>query len=372
VGQREEKMMLSKFLAKNRNILIERAREKVLKRRVPLPTDYELSHGVPLFIDQLVETLEQEPLGSKAKLPEMTAGAVRHGRDLLNQGFTVGQVVHDYGDICQAVTELASETNHPITTEEFHTLNRCLDNATAEAVTEYGRQRDLRTTGESRDRMGPLAHELRSKVQMAALSFQLLRKGKVGVSGSTGNALEHTLSLLGKLIDRAIVDVKLDSNTMQRTSFPLAQLLDEVVFQASLEAQNRGVELNVTPLETPVAIEADQQLLGSAISNILQNAIKFTRRNGKVWLRSLATKDRITIEVEDQCGGLPAGKAAELFLPFSQRTADRSGQGLGVVISRQVVEQSGGKISVRDQPGKGCTFVIELPVKANGSANSVL
>ena len=54
-------------------------------------------------------------------------------------GFNISQVVHDYGDICQAITEVAVEQNVPITTEEFHTLNRCLDTAIAEAVTEHAR-----------------------------------------------------------------------------------------------------------------------------------------------------------------------------------------------------------------------------------------
>ena len=365
-------MTLSMFLTRNRELLIERARGKVLKRRVPLPTDFELSHGVPLFIDQLAETLRQEAKGPDARLPEMTPGAVHHGHDLLTQGFTVGQVVHDYGDICQAVTELASETKSPITTEEFHTLNRCLDNATAEAVTEFGRQRDLLSSGADRERMGSLAHELRTKVQVAVLSYQLLRKGRVAVGGATGTALERTLSELSKLIDRAIIDVKLESNSAQRSAFPLGLLLDEVSFQANIEAEARGVELVVAALEGAPSIEADRQLLASALSNVLQNAIKFTSRRGKVWLRAMLSKDRVIIEVEDQCGGLPAGKAKELFLPYAKRAADRSGLGLGLVISRRVVEQSGGKLAVRNHPGEGCVFTVELPVKASGSPNSVL
>ena len=67
----------------------------------------------------------------------MSPGAALHAGDLLKQGFTVGQVVHDYGDVCQSVTELAEELGVEIATSEFHTLNRCLDNVTADAVTEY-------------------------------------------------------------------------------------------------------------------------------------------------------------------------------------------------------------------------------------------
>ena len=95
----------------------------------------EIDHGVPVFLDQLVDALR---LGLTSS-PEIGRSAVQHGHDLLLQGFTVSQVVHDYGDVCQAITELAVEMNAPISTDDFRTLNRCLDDAIAGAVTEYGR-----------------------------------------------------------------------------------------------------------------------------------------------------------------------------------------------------------------------------------------
>ena len=111
------------------------------------PTDHELENGIPLFLDQITHTLELEETASdterlsgptdppKAPAPsEIGKSAAKHGNELRLQGFTVDQVVHDYGDLCQAVTELAVETNAPITAAEFRTLNRCLDNAIADAV----------------------------------------------------------------------------------------------------------------------------------------------------------------------------------------------------------------------------------------------
>ena len=92
--------------------------------------------------------------------------ATRHGRDLLALGFTVSQVVHDYGDICQAVTELAIEQNAPITTDEFKTLNRCLDTAIAEAVTEHAR-----ITAESRSAKNPNDRD-RSLTRLATCSIR--------------------------------------------------------------------------------------------------------------------------------------------------------------------------------------------------------
>lgn len=74
-----------------------------------------------------------------------------------------------------------------------------------------------------------------------------------------------------------------------------------------------------------------------------------------------ATADRILIEVEDRCGGLPEGEAQRMFRPFTQGGNDRSGLGLGLSICRRSVEANNGILSVRDMPGSGCVFTIDLP-----------
>src|SRR5688572_1525411 len=142
--------MLHEFLTNNRSELIERCRLKVAGRSAPRVTQAELAHGIPLFLDQLIKTLQleqsSEPMksrrvsgpagGASPVSSEMGTAAALHGRELLQQGFTVDQVVHDYGDLCQAITDLAFERKAPIEIDEFRTLNRCLDNGIAEAVTE--------------------------------------------------------------------------------------------------------------------------------------------------------------------------------------------------------------------------------------------
>ena len=71
--------------------------------------------------------------------------------------------------------------------------------------------------------------------------------------------------------------------------------------------------------------------------------------------------DRILIEVEDECGGLPDRRAEELFRPFEQRSSDRTGLGLGLSISRRAVQANDGTLGARSLPGKGCVFTIDLP-----------
>ena len=143
-------MTLDQFLRDNRTELIKRTRAKVAGRSAPPDNTTELEHGVPLFLSQLSATLEDQGLGgpdhsaraSHAAHPTIGESAAVHGRDLLKFGFTIEQVVHDYGDVCQAVTELAEERGATLSIAEFHTLNRCLDNAIAGAVSSWSQERD--------------------------------------------------------------------------------------------------------------------------------------------------------------------------------------------------------------------------------------
>src|ERR1700688_4768649 len=141
--------MLHEFLTSNRQLLISRCREKVAKRFEPTDTPATIDHGVPLFLQQLVETLRDEQNTDIRTVDSETTPApteigrtaALHGAELLRQGFSVDQVVHDYGDVCQSVTALAVEQDIPIPTDEFRTLNRCLDNAIADAVASFGSAR---------------------------------------------------------------------------------------------------------------------------------------------------------------------------------------------------------------------------------------
>ncbi len=349
--------MLHEFLDENRDEIIARARAKVAARVAPRPTEDELTKGIPLFLDQLAEALRRTE-GSSAAIG---TSAADHGSDLLRRGFTVAQVVHDYGEVCQAVTELAAETRAQITIDEFRTLNRCIDDAIAEAVTEYTRQRERSIAAAGSERVAALAHELRNQLSAAMLAFDMLKQGTVGVAGSTGAVLGRSLAGMRDLIDRSFAEIRLEARIHLRERFSLAKLVEDLEVDAAMEANAHGLELRVTSVDAGVSIEGDRQILAAAVANLLQNAFKFSRAGSRVSLTVTATLERVLIDVEDQCGGLPPGKVEELFLPYSQRSTDRTGLGLGLSISRRGVEAHGGVIRVRDLPGRGCVFTIDLP-----------
>ena len=300
---------------------------------------------------------------------KIARGAAQHGNELLRNGFTVDQVVHDYGDLCQAVTEMAIEQDTSITLDEFRTLNQCLDDAIADAVTEFVRQRDEFVSDEStrttNERLGFFAHELRNLLHTAMLAMTAIRKGDVGLSGATGSLLDRSLMGLRDLVDRALVEVRLTAGIPDRRErISVAQFIAEIQIAAALDAATRGAELVVSPVDEELAIDADRQILAGAIANLLQNALKFTRLHGRISLKTYAEADRVLIEVEDECGGLPAGAAEELFHPFEQLNAQRTGLGLGLAISRRGVEANGGKLTVRNIPEKGCVFAVDIPMAA--------
>jgi hypothetical protein len=215
-------MLLHDFLTANHDELIARCETKVAKRPPPRPDAGTLKHGIPRFLKQLGNALREEQtpessevhkssgpseVGKHKARSEIAKTAALHGDELLEQGFTVDQVVHDYGDLCQAVTELAIEKSAPISNEEFHMLNLCLDNAIAGAVTEYNCQHDQAafnagTTGER----PAVEYKLRNLVGAAILALESMQHGRVGVSGATGAVLSRNLITMRDLIDDLLAE----------------------------------------------------------------------------------------------------------------------------------------------------------------------
>ena len=214
---------------------------------------------------------------------------------------------------------------------------------------------------EGTERLGNLAHELRNALGAAMLSFQTLKMGRVGVDGSTAAVLGRSLRTLARLIDSSVAQVRLESESLMIERVSMHQFIEEVEVAAAMEASARNLALAVTPVVPDIDIAVDRQLLAGAVTNLLQNAFKYTRPGGRVSLKASSTDRRVLIEVEDECGGLPPGKAEELFRPFEQRSSDRTGLGLGLSISRRSVEAIGGELRVRDVPGVGCVFTVDLP-----------
>ena len=370
--------MMHQFLTNNRDELIKRCKMKVALRPRRAATELQLANGVPLFLDQLTRTLEAEEAGAGSEsirisgpsggdslaLSEIGLTAAAHGKQLLSLGFSVDQVVHDYGDLCQAITDLAFERDAPFAVEEFRTLNRCLDNAIADAVTEFNAERDatvaLQQKTDAAERVGFLVHELRNALGSATLAVSALELGNMTMGGATGAVLKRSLFALDRLINRSLAEVR-GVTLVERRTFSVAAFIADAKSAAQLDANARGCAFVVPAVDPVLGIYGNRELLQAALTNVLQNAFKFTDPHTEVTLNTMAFGEHVLIEISDHCGGLPPGSPEKMFAPFTQHSDEKSGLGLGLSIARQSIEADAGTLSVRDIPGTGCIFTICLP-----------
>jgi len=335
-----------------------------------------------MFLDQLIRTLQAEDRGASTEAviisglasgdpdrhAEVGVSAAMHGADLLTLGYSINEVVHDYGDLCQAVSDLAIDLNEKFTIEEFRTLNRCLDNGIADAVTAFSEHRDLVIADEqalkANERLGFFAHELRNHLNTAMLALAAIKSGNVGLVGPTGSVLDRSLVGLRGLIDRSLAEVRIGPGmTLHRSVFNLANFIGEIKYSASLEAELLKCGFHVEQISSMLMVDVDKDLLFSALGNLLQNAFKFSG-GGVVTLSADAGIDRIRIRVQDSGPGLSPEAARDMFLPFTQSGTNRSGLGLGMSIARRSVEANGGLLTVDSKLGHGCLFTIDLPRRA--------
>jgi len=182
--------------------------------------------------------------------------------------------------------------------------------------------------------------------------------------------LQRAIDAQRTLIAHSLTEIRLTQSVQNRETFLVAGFIEEVAASARLEANDRRIRLIVSCEDEGARLDADRQVLASVVVNLLQNAFKFTKAATTVSLRVGANADRVLIEVQDECGGLPGGNVNDLFRPFEQRGADRTGVGLGLAFCRWAVEANDGRIYARSLPDKGCVFTIDLPRLSVSSSTS--
>jgi hypothetical protein len=210
--------MLQHFLTSNRGELIARCKAKAAKRFVGARPAPAQAYGVPLLLQQIANALslpsggigeKYEPAATPT-VSELGLAAAAHGTEMMQRGFTIDQVVHEYGDVCQSVTELAEELKFPIEISEFRTLNGCLDAAIADAVTSYGNAGHVAANQRSEDvrfRIDAYSREQSRLVGIARGAFAAIESGNVGATGATGKLLSHALTELLRHAGSALADL---------------------------------------------------------------------------------------------------------------------------------------------------------------------
>jgi signal transduction histidine kinase len=355
---------LHEFLDDHRSKILQLTQHKIAEQSSQ-GSSPELIESLPEMLDEVVAALREDVGLERETTSTDPANTARvHGRRRLRLGFTMTELVHDYGALCQAITTLAEESS-AIRPHEYQILSQALDTAIAEAVSEYAAEREV-DRGETHalratKHLGCIVHELRNALAAATMSFEAIKSGEVAICGRTGHMLERSLKRAQDLIDRSLAEVRLRSGielACEPTS--LRDLLEDVEITTTPDAKAKHTHVVIAGA-SPVQLEVDRALITSALANLVQNAIKYSPADSEIHVHCTVRDNTVTIEIEDRCGGLPEDRVDGLFDPFVRGDGDTSGLGLGLPITRQAIEAHGGHVHVHNVPGTGCVFVCELP-----------
>ena len=361
--------MLYEFLTRERETILTVAKLKATESRWSRITSDAADDGWNVFYDDLTGLLKGE---EAAKAVEVTTPAPitgeKKGKEYLRLGYAISEVVQTFSIIYQAITESATKLGFEITPPDFEKLNASFDTAVADVITEFGKvqteAQQIKTEEQDQaeaERLGFLAHELRNSLQSATITLDMIEGGIIDVKSKTGGLLHSSLATMAELIDRALAEVRLRIEpAVHLRKVRVFEVMSELGATAGIQARSRKLTLQMQA-GSGIEVMADRHLLISALSNLVQNAIKFSKPDGTIQVRAKVEGERMLIEVEDCCGGLPDGTIAELFEPGVQKSEDKTGLGLGLTISKQAVERNNGILRVRNLPGKGCIFTIDLP-----------
>jgi signal transduction histidine kinase len=349
--------MLHEFLSAHRNKIVERC-EAIYRESHPDLSSEELLDTVPEFLDEIIKAERREAgLPEATTIPGETKLIEEHTRRRFERGFPIAALARDYGAISQAIGELALEESTYLDPASYRVLNECLDTALAQSITRYLALSVEHETQTMTEWLGFLAHELRNALSTAVLSYSFIRSGRVGPQSRTGEVLERSFNRLESLVAQTLAAVQLEAHVASRPQPVNLHELVEDVDAGALHERNVRI---VNQVPAGLTAMADERLLMSAVTNLVQNALKFTKAGGTIWIRGRQDPTAVVLDIEDECGGLSAPPEV-LFEPFVQRDNNRSGIGLGLTISRKAIEAHGGTLTAADRPGKGCVFTIALP-----------
>ena len=348
-------MHLAEFIESNRERLIQRWERNVVERLTQDLEKSQLRNDLPHFIEDVIETL-RDPAG---KWPHVE-GAKMHGRQRMRIGANIASLTEEMTLVGVTVAELVEEQDASIALHDLTRMMVIVGRGAAASVGAYAALRDKELADQAAQHFSFIAHEIRNPLQNAGLAAQLLAVVPEAERAKHLERLERALTQLTELVDDSLIESRLYSEPklhMQRLNS--RKLIQTVCDDLAAQMNERGLTIKVEVED--FSLDGDRAILVSALTNLLRNAVKFTRDESSVTVAARLVDDRAVFEVGDQCGGIPEDFLSQLFEPFVQARSDKGGSGLGLVIVKQAAEAHSGTVSVDNRPGHGCSFVLDLP-----------
>jgi signal transduction histidine kinase len=356
-------MALHELMDARRGEILNRWMEQVRGTLAPEAMSHlELVDHMPDFLAELLHALRHDHGGAPPVERETPASAV-HGEHRLRLGFSLDAVVREYGALIDAIIATARNASHDPSTRELQVLFDFTVGGIARAVSEYTTQRDADLQRQANEHFSFVAHELRNPLSTAMSAFHTLRLLKMlPEDHRAAGALDRGLQRASELVDQSLANARIASGVdLRPVTTTLADLFQLVEGDVAAEADSKGVVIDTT-VRDDASVQLDVRLIRSAVDNLLRNGVKHTSAGGSVVLRGGISDGRAVIEVEDGCGGVDPAEVEAAFAPFVRIDPKQPGFGLGLAIARQAVDAHGGTLRVQNLPGKGCVFVLSLPV----------
>jgi signal transduction histidine kinase len=211
-----------------------------------------------------------------------------------------------------------------------------------------------------------VAHELRTPLMVATGYLQMLQKGIVNGDQLTAgiDTVARNVQQIATLVNDILFLQEMDLVLPEFQAVDMNEVARTVVDHYGEKSRERGVDLRFTPTPKLPAVSGDAKSLERALMALVDNAIKFSPKGGNVNIRLIPEESTLLIDVQDQGIGIPKENMRRIFDRFYhlEKHEDNlfSGIGLGLAITRQVIEQHQGKLEVISEPGQGTTFTIIL------------
>jgi signal transduction histidine kinase len=293
--------------------------------------------------------------------------AREHALTRVRLGFDIDELVHEFIVLRQVLLEVISENGAQLEFGEIKRLTDLVEAAIVVAVKSYVAARDYAARQKESEHVAFLIHELRSPLSAISFAARRLRGQTPLVRPDLWNIVDRNVERLQSLIDGVLQVERLQAGKAQPNfrQLDLGELLARPLATAELAAEAKGLSLR-TEYDPGLLLQIDPDLVGAALSNVLDNAVKYTD-SGTVRLTAEDAGDRVVFHVWDNCPGLSREELQVIFEPFERGQSGKPGSGIGLAIARQAVEAQGGAIGADSNAERGCHFWMSLPKMQYGA-----
>jgi signal transduction histidine kinase len=241
------------------------------------------------------------------------------------------------------------------------------------ALVAQARRRELEQSARAKDHfIAVLSHELRNPLAAVSNAVALVRRG--AADGPVVDMLERQVRHLIKLVDDLLDVTRLAQGKLrlELTPVDLRQLIPQAIQASAVRVERKRQQIDLAMPDEPVPVRADPVRLVQVISNLIDNASKYSPQHTVIVVRLRVTDRHAVLAVRDQGRGIAPEDVDRLFEPFTQLPVGdgvlSEGLGLGLPLARQLVEQHGGRIWLHsDGPERGCEAMVELPLDKQGA-----